>query len=136
MNKILKRILAVILTIIIIIWIVTILIGGYFVRYALYRNGAGGNREIKNEQVKIEEKDSDKAIINKNKKEEKNDVKNWLEQTPRETLEIKAKDDITLRATAYYNKTENQENHNWVIVAHGYRSKPSWVASIGMHFYK
>ena len=68
MNKILKRILAVILTIIIIIWIVTILIGGYFVRYALYRNGAGGNREIKNEQVKIEEKDSDKAIINKNKK--------------------------------------------------------------------
>ena len=136
MNKILKRILAVILTIIIIIWIATILIGGYFVRYALYRNGAGGNREIKNEQVKIEEKDSDKAIINKNKKEEKNDVKNWLEQTPRETLEIKAKDDITLRATAYYNKTENQENHDWVIVAHGYRSKPSWVASIGMHFYK
>ena len=58
MNKILKRILAVILTIIIIIWIVTILIGGYFVRYALYRNGAGGNREIKNEQVKIEEKDT------------------------------------------------------------------------------
>ena len=58
MNKILKRILAVILTIIIIIWIATILIGGYFVRYALYRNGAGGNREIKNEQVKIEEKDS------------------------------------------------------------------------------
>ena len=136
MNKILKRILAVILTIIIIIWIATILIGGYFVRYALYRNGAGGKREIKNEQVKIEEKDSDKAIINKNKKEEKNDVKNWLEQTPRETLEIKAKDDITLRATAYYNKTENQENHDWVIVAHGYRSKPSWVASIGMHFYK
>ena len=136
MNKILKRILAVILTIIIIIWIATILIGGYFVRYALYRNGAGGKREIKNEQVKIEEKDSDKAIINKNKKEEKNDVKNWLEQTRRETLEIKAKDDITLRATAYYNKTENQENHNWVIVAHGYRSTPSGVASVGKHFYK
>ena len=136
MNKILKRILAVILTIIIIIWITTILIGGYFVRYALYRDGAGGNREIKNEQVKIENQDSDKAIINKNKQEEKNDVKNWLEQTPQEKLEIKAKDDITLRATAYYNKTENQENHNWVIVAHGYRSKPSWVASIGMHFYK
>ena len=136
MNKILKRILAVILTIIIIIWIATILIGGYFVRYALYRDGAGGNREIKNEQVKIENQDSDKAIIDKNKKEEKTEVKNWLEQTPHETLEIKAKDDITLRATAYYNKTENQENHNWVIVAHGYRSKPSWVASIGMHFYK
>ena len=147
MNKILKRILAVILTIIIIIWIATILIGGYFVRYALYRNGAGGKREIKNEQVKIEEKDSDKAIINKNKKEEKNDVKNWLEQTPHETLEIKAKDDITLRATAYYKsptkikdpvdqQQDNTINHDWVIVAHGYRSKPSWVASIGMHFYK
>ena len=136
MNKILKRILAVILTIIIIIWIATILIGGYFVRYALYRNGAGGNREIKNEQVKIENQDSDKAIINKNKQEEKTEVKKWSEETPQEKLEIKAKDDITLRATAYYNKTENQENHNWVIVAHGYRSKPSWVASIGMHFYK
>lgn len=136
MNKILKRILAVILTIIIIIWIATILIGGYFVRYALYRNGAGGNREIKNEQVKIENQDSDKAIIDKNKKEEKTEVKKWLEETTQEKLEIKAKDDITLRATAYYNKTENQENHNWVIVAHGYRSKPSWVASIGMHFYK
>ena len=147
MNKILKRILAVILTIIIIIWIATILIGGYFVRYALYRNGAGGKREIKNEQVKIEEKDSDKAIINKNKKEEKNDVKNWLEQTPHETLETKAKDDITLRATAYYKsptkikdpvdqQQDNTINHDWVIVAHGYRSKPSWVASIGMHFYK
>ena len=136
MNKILKRILAVILTIIIIIWIATILIGGYFVRYALYRDGAGGKREIKNEQVKIENQDSDKAIIDKNKKEEKTEVKNWLEETPQEKLEIKAKDDITLRATAYYNKTENQENHNWVIVAHGYRSKPSWVASIGMHFYK
>jgi len=136
MNKILKRILAVILTIIIIIWIATIAIGGYFVRYALYRDGAGGNREIKNEQVKIENQDSDKAIIDKNKKEEKTEVKKWLEETPQEKLEIKAKDDITLRATAYYNKTENQENHNWVIVAHGYRSKPSWVASIGMHFYK
>ena len=136
MNKILKRILAVILTIIIIIWIVTILIGGYFVRYALYRDGAGGNREIKNEQVKIENQDSDKAIIDKNKKEEKTEVKKWSEETPQEKLEIKAKDDITLRATAYYNKIENQENHNWVIVAHGYRSKPSWVASIGMHFYK
>ena len=147
MNKILKRILAVILTVIIIIWIATILIGGYFVRYALYRNGAGGKREIKNEQVKIEEKDSDKAIINKNKKEEKNDVKNWLEQTPHETLETKAKDDITLRATAYYKsptkikdpvdqQQDNTINHDWVIVAHGYRSKPSWVASIGMHFYK
>lgn len=136
MNKILKRILAVILTIIIIIWIATILIGGYFVRYALYRDGAGGNREIKNEQVKIENQDSDKAIIDKNKKEEKTEVKKWSEETPQEKLEIKAKDDITLRATAYYNKTENQENHNWVIVAHGYRSKPSWVASIGMHFYK
>lgn len=136
MNKILKRILAVILTTIIVIWIATIAVGGYFVRYALYRDGAGGNREIKNEQVKIENQDSDKAIIDKNKKEEKTEVKNWLEQTPHETLKIKAKDDITLRATAYYNKTENQENHNWVIVAHGYRSKPSWVASIGMHFYK
>ena len=136
MNKILKRILAAILTIIIIIWIATILIGGYFVRYALYRDGAGGNREIKNEQVKIENQDSDKAIIDKNKKEEKTEVKKWSEETPQEKLEIKAKDDITLRATAYYNKTENQENHNWVIVAHGYRSKPSWVASIGMHFYK
>ena len=136
MNKILKRILAVILTIIIIIWIATILIGGYFVRYALYRDGAGGNREIKNEQVKIENQDSDKAIRNKNKQEEKTEVKKWLEETPQEKLEIKAEDDITLRATAYYNKTENQENHNWVIVAHGYRSKPSWVASIGMHFYK
>ena len=136
MNKILKRILAVILTIIIIIWIATIAIGGYFVRYALYRDGAGGNREIKNEQVKIENQDSDKAIIDKNKKEEKTEVKKWLEETPQEKLEIKAEDDITLRATAYYNKTENQENHNWVIVAHGYRSKPSWVASIGMHFYK
>lgn len=136
MNKILKRILAVILTIIIIIWIATILIGGYFVRYALYRDGAGGNREIKNEQVKIENQDSDKAIIDKNKKEEKTEVKKWSEETPQEKLEIKAKDDITLKATAYYNKTENQENHNWVIVAHGYRSKPSWVASIGMHFYK
>lgn len=136
MNKILKRILAVILTTIIVIWIATILIGGYFVRYALYRDGAGGNREIKNEQVKIENQDSDKAIIDKNKKEEKTEVKKWLEETTQEKLEIKAKDDITLRATAYYNKTENQENHNWVIVAHGYRSKPSWVASIGMHFYK
>ena len=35
MNKILKKILAAILTIIIIIWIATIAIGGYFVRYAL-----------------------------------------------------------------------------------------------------
>ena len=65
MNKILKRILAVILTVIIIIWIATILIGGYFVRYALYRNGAGGKREIKNEQVKIEEKDGKKYIVAK-----------------------------------------------------------------------
>ena len=135
MNKILKRVLAVILTIIIIIWVATILIGGYFVRYALYRDGAGGNREIKNEQVKIENQDSDKAIIDRNKQEEKSDVKNWSEQTPHETLEIKAKDDITLRATAYYNKTQ-EENHNWAIVAHGYRSTPSGVASVGMHFYK
>lgn len=136
MNKILKRILAVILTTIIVIWIATIVIGEYFVRYALYRNGAGGNREIKNEQVKIESQDSDKAIIDKNKQEEKPEVKTWSEKTPQEKLEIKAEDDITLRATAYYNKTENQENHNWAIVAHGYRSTPSGVASVGMHFYK
>ena len=100
MNKILKRILAVILTTIIVIWIATIAIGGYFVRYALYRDGAGGNREIKNEQVKIENQDSDKSIIDKNKQEEKPEVKKWSKETPQEKLEIKAEDDITLRATA------------------------------------
>ena len=130
-----KKIITTIVTILILILITTIAIGGYFVRYALYRDGAGGNREIKNEQVKIEEKDTDKAIIDKNKQEEKPEVKIWSEETPQEKIEIKAKDDITLRGTAYYNKTQ-EENHNWVIVAHGYRSKPSGVASIGMHFYK
>lgn len=134
-RKGLKILLIVVLSIILISIVLTIGIGNYFVNYAILRSGDGGDRKIKNEEV-IEvgniNNESEK-IIKENEKQEEIAAKEWAKNITNKKVEVKAKDDITLRGTQYLT---NEQSNKWAIILHGYRSEPDSVLSIGMHFSK
>lgn len=131
--KSLKILLITILAIVLVTIALTIGIGNYFVDYAILRSGDGGDREVKNEDV-VEvasiDNESEKIIEEKIKSEQEL-AKEWMESVSNKKVEVKAKDNITLRGTQYF--TEEQTN-KWAIILHGYRSKPDSVNPIGMHF--
>ncbi len=129
-NKVLKIFLIIILLLIIISAIATIVVGNYFVNYAILRTGNGGDREVKNAQV-IEIDDEVEKTIEKNRQREKELAEKWAKNTKNEKVEVKTKDKLILRGTEYFS---NEQSNNWVIILHGYHSNPDSVISIGKHF--
>ena len=131
--KIIKRLLITLAIIIFIYIIATIVIGNYFVNYAILRTGDGGDREVKNEDaVKVASIDNEsEKIIEENRTKEKELAKKWTETVENKKVEVKAQDEIVLRGTEYLAK---DSNNKWVIVLHGYHSDPDSVLSVGMHF--
>lgn len=130
-RKLLKIVSGIIILIIILIIALTEGIGNYFVNYAIARSGKGGNRNI-SEDSKIELLGEDEKIIEENRKKENELAMSWSENVVKNKVEVETQDGITLRGTQYM---QNEENNNWVIVLHGYRSTPNSVLSIGKHFF-
>ena len=133
MINVLKIFLISILVLIIISVIATIGIGNYFVNYAIVRTGNGGEREVKNNKLVEVASIDDEAerIIEENRQIEKELAEKWTENIKNKKVEVKAKDEITLRGTEYL---VNEESDEWVIILHGYHSNPDSVISIGKHF--
>ena len=129
-EKILKIIIAIILILILLGVGLTEVIGNYFVNYAIARSGAGGDRKISQEST-IEVLGEDEKIIENNRKTAKESAQKWSEGAIQKTVEVKAKDGITLRGTEYL---KQEETNKWAIILHGYRSSPSNVLTIGEHF--
>lgn len=132
-SKILKILFIIIFAIILISVVLTIGIGNYFVNYAIFRSGDGGDRKVKNEDViEVASIDNEaKKVIEETKKTEQELVEKWLQNISNKKVEVKAEDGITLRGTEY---VIDEKSNQWVIVLHGYRSEPDSVISIGMHF--
>lgn len=132
-SKILKRLFIIIFLIILISVVLTIGIGNYFVNYAIFRSGDGGDRKIKNEEAIeiVNTSNVAEEIIRKNKKLEQDLVEKWSENIEKLKVEVKANDEINLVGTEYIT---DEESNKWAIVLHGYRSNPESVISIGMHF--
>ena len=133
MINVLKIFLISILVLIIISVIATIGIGNYFVNYAIVRTGNGGEREVKNNKLVEVASIDDEAerIIEENRQIEKELAEKWTENIKNKKVEVKAKDEITLRGTEYL---VNEESDEWVIILHGYHSNLDSVISIGKHF--
>lgn len=131
--KVLKIFLIIVLVLIVISVITTIGIGNYFVNYAISRTGNGGDREVKNtESIEVESIDNEaEKIIEGNRQRERELAEKWTKNTKSKKVEVKAKDNITLRGTEYFT---NEESNRWAIILHGYHSNPDSVISIGRHF--
>ncbi len=131
--KVLKILLIIILILITISVIATFAIGNYFVNYAILRTGNGGDREVKNtEDIEVERIDNEsERIIEENRQKENELAEKWTKNTESKKVEIKAKDEITLRGKEYF---ANEQSNKWAIILHGYHSNPESVVSIGMHF--
>lgn len=132
-SKVLKIFLIIVLVLITISVIATFGIGNYFVSYAILRTGNGGDREVKNtEAIEVESIDNEsERIIEENKQKENEFAEKWTKNTKSKKVEVKAKDEITLRGTEYFT---NEQSNKWAIILHGYHSNPESVISIGMHF--
>lgn len=103
----------------------TVIIGNYFVDYALTPNGAGSERETSSDVLPQGVEGQDDQIaqqIEENRLAEEKVVSDWLLQTENltEEVEIKSEDDLTLRGTIYHQPTERQTNR-WAVMVHGYQ---------------
>lgn len=127
------KITSIILVILIILGIaLTEGIGNYFVNYAIARSGAGGDRKV-SEETKIEIQGEDEQIIENNRKTAKESAQKWSEGAIQKTVEVKAKDGITLKGTEYL---QDQQTNKWAIILHGYRASTESVLPIGEQFSK
>lgn len=131
--KLLNKLLIVVLMLIIICIFIALLIGNYFVNYALLRTGNGGDRKVKDSEsisvVNIE--NSEKIIIEENKNKENQLVSEWVQKINSQKVMVTAPDGIILRGTEYI---ADEKANKWAIILHGYRSNPDSVISIGRHF--
>lgn len=130
MNNAKKIILIVILIFILIIIIATIVIGNYFVNFALVRND---NNEIDiSPEADKSISNSVKNKITKNIQTEEKLVKEWIETVNMKTVNIKSEDGLKLVADKYYS---SEESNKWVIVVHGYGGNRQTMRSYAVHYF-
>ena len=125
-----KIILIVILVLILITIIATLIIGNYFVSFALVRND-DNEIDISPEEDKTIS-DSIKDEISANMQVEENLVQEWLETVNTNTVDIKSKDGLKLVADKYY---LNEQSNKWVIIVHGYGGNRQTMRSYGLHYF-
>ena len=125
-----KVILIIILIFILINIVATILVGNYFVNFALVRND--------DNEFDISP-DADKSIpdfvkdeIAENIGKEENLVQEWLKTVSTNTVNILSDDNLKLIADKYY--TESNSN-KWVIIVHGYGGNRKTMRSYAVHYF-
>lgn len=120
--------------ILLIICIVAIIgIGNYFVEYAIARTGSGGDREVVEENVIIQNDETSEDVIRDNRKKATTSAEKWTTNIQSEKVEIRVSDGMILKGTEYITNTSTNK---WSIILHGYRSEPKSVWTIGEHFSK
>lgn len=92
-------------------------IGNYFVNYALTRESDSANRTIK-EGTEIKALPENERIIKENEEKEKDIAADYEKAHPYKKASIQSKDGLKLNALYQL----NNENHEWVILVHGYKS--------------
>ncbi len=133
--KILSYILIALLALIV---IATILIGNFFVNYALVPNQGAENREpIADESIPgVEDIDlSLDQIIQRNKSMSEDLADEWLVETEhlREERTIQTEDDLTIYGNAHIQ--ENNTNQ-WVVMVHGYQADEEDTHKTAYNYYE
>jgi len=118
--------------------LLTILVGNYFVSYALVPNSGGQDREPVTDVLPsgVETKgESAEQIIVETKKSEDQLVDEWLVDTEdlKEEIEITSYDDLTLRGHIFY---QEEPSDDWVVVVHGYQVSEENMYPVAHHYYE
>lgn len=102
-------------------------IGNYFVNYALSPTSDSDQRNVEDT---VKASDKDQTIIASNKSQE--NQKGELFQKNLNTMNIGVNTDVIVEAK--YKEHKNQ--HNWVILVHGYKSSNKNMMSYGAEYYQ
>ncbi|MCZ0717442.1 alpha/beta hydrolase [Aerococcus kribbianus] len=120
--------------------IATIVVGNYFVDYALVPNSGGADRDPVVETLpEGTEKQSKQTaqIIAKNKALEEDRVDTWLENTKslHQDVSIKSDDGLTLRGEIFKQDKEHQTN-KWAVIVHGYQVNKEHMYPVSNRYYE
>ena len=125
-----KRKLTIILSIIAVVLIAAYFgVGNYFYNFAL-------NADDEKEFLEGNEHLEDSLLIDERLEEEASAVdETFLAEHPAESIFITSTDKLKLKLAGYLYEQESQ-NHEWVIVAHGYTSSADGMTRYIRHFYE
>lgn len=139
MNGKSKNIQMIIIAVLVLIVLIGILIGNYFVNYALVNEGESDNRqELVEEHEDNEEDEPDEAmdsVIERNRQRSHALNDKWLEQVEDhiEEVSIQSDDQLTLKANAFIH---DNDDHDWVIVVHGYKADRHSMLAAARHYFE
>lgn len=128
--KNIKKVTLTLLTMALIIIALTIGIGSYFVNYALVPN-----QDAQDRQVDSTDLTGDEEYIEEQRSHAWELRDQWLASNSyiHEDVSIDSQDGIELAGTIY--RQENQ-SHQWVIIAHGYQSDAMGALDVAPHFFE
>lgn len=137
-NKLFKCLTVFLLSFVGILVAATLLIGNYFVSYALVPN----NEEVVEREVVDDDlPDGVEAIeetaiqtIQTNREQAQRDSDEWVSEVEPVTKEVSVQttDQLTLHGNAFY---QEQPTDNWVILVHGYQGSENSMYSVGANYY-
>lgn len=120
-----------------ILLLISVFVGNFFVNYALMPGKGGENRKIKKADTKQKEEKfaKEKDVINKNKGIFNENRDKWLLEKKANTkeLEIKSKDGLILKGHEILQKDKSDK---WIVLVHGYQSSEKNALVHGPAFFK
>lgn len=118
--------------------IITIVVGNYFIDYALVPQNGGQDRdpvaEVLPSGVEAEAKDTEQ-IVEETKEEEDHKVEGWLSETRDLTsdVEITSYDNLTLRGHTFL---QNEPTNDWAVMVHGYQVDEEYMFPVAQNYYQ
>lgn len=127
MKKKKKGLLISLLVLVVIVGAATVIVGNYFVNFALVRK-ASGAPNVAPESVTSDEVE---AVVNQNAKAMDQQLDRWLSTVEKETVSIQSQDGLKLMADQFLQK---EESHKWVILIHGYTGNRTNMQKVGSFY--
>mgnify|MGYP005800349473 CR=1 FL=1 len=126
-----KRLSIIFRSIIVILVVATVLVGNYFVNYALVADGSGDDREP-NEEVADEIDIEDLEIIAQTRESQEMRGQSWFVETDNEEVSITTADGYELYGHTY----THDEVDEWVFIVHGYKANEMNSITMAPYFYE
>lgn len=125
-----KRLSIIFGIVIVVLVAATVLVGNYFVNYALVADGSGDDRESSDEfadEVELE----DIQTIEAARESQREASEEWFEITDKEQVHIMTSDGFALNGHTYIHEDSDQ----WVFIVHGYKSNEKSSIVMAPYFY-
>ena len=116
--------------IIVILVVATILVGNYFVNFALVADGEGDNRET-NEEFIEEIGVENLEIIERARESQEARAQSWFIETEKEEVSITTEDGYELHGHTY----THDDVDEWVFIVHGYKASEMNSVTSAPYFY-